>query len=89
MAATECLKEWGYTRFVIRASAADFELTIDQLKQLAAPVIVFVQPLGYKRFAVLRGIDRSGMWTPRTGGAPYVPHFRRVSSDAKLASKAA
>jgi hypothetical protein len=29
--ATECLKEWGYTRSVIRASAADFKLTIDQL----------------------------------------------------------
>ena len=38
--------------------AAGFKLTIDQLKQLAAPVIVFVQPLGYKHFAVLRGIDR-------------------------------
>jgi hypothetical protein len=43
---------------VIRASAAGFKLTTDQLKQLAAPVIVFVQPLGYKHFAVLRGIDR-------------------------------
>jgi uncharacterized protein len=38
--------------------AAGFKLTIEQLKQLAAPVIVFVQPLGYKHFAVLRGIDR-------------------------------
>lgn len=38
--------------------AAGFKLTIDQLQQLAAPVIVFVQPLGYKHFAVLRGIDR-------------------------------
>jgi predicted double-glycine peptidase len=38
--------------------AAGFKLTIDQLQQLAAPVIVFVQPLGYRHFAVLRGIDR-------------------------------
>jgi ABC-type bacteriocin/lantibiotic exporter with double-glycine peptidase domain len=28
------------------------------IKQLATSVIVFVQPLGYKHFAVLRGIDR-------------------------------
>jgi|RhiMethySRZTD1v2_1073278.scaffolds.fasta_scaffold136549_3 uncharacterized protein len=38
--------------------AAGFKLTIEQLKQLATPVIVFVQPLDYKHFAVLRGIDR-------------------------------
>ena len=37
--------------------AAGFKLTIEQLKQLATPVIVFVQPLDYKHFAVLRGID--------------------------------
>jgi uncharacterized protein len=38
--------------------AAGFTLTIEQLKLLAAPVIVFVQPRGYKHFAVLRGTDR-------------------------------
>jgi uncharacterized protein len=38
--------------------AAGFKLTIEQLMQLAAPVIVFVRPLGYAHFAVLRGIDR-------------------------------
>jgi predicted double-glycine peptidase len=38
--------------------AAGFKLSIEQLTQLAAPVIVFVQPLGYAHFAVLRGIDR-------------------------------
>jgi hypothetical protein len=38
--------------------AAGFKLTIEQLKQLAAPVLVFVEPRGYKHFAVLRGIDR-------------------------------
>lgn len=36
--------------------AAGFNVTIEQLKQLTAPVIVFVEPLGYKHFAVLRGI---------------------------------
>jgi len=38
--------------------AEGFKLTSEQLKRLATPVIVFVQPLGYKHFAVLRGIDR-------------------------------
>jgi uncharacterized protein len=38
--------------------AAGFKLTIEQLTQLAAPVLVFVEPLGYPHFAVLRGIDR-------------------------------
>jgi predicted double-glycine peptidase len=36
--------------------AAGFKLTIEQLRQLAAPVIVFVLPMGYHHFAVLRGI---------------------------------
>ena len=38
--------------------SSGFKLTIEQLMQLAAPVIVFIQPLGYVHFAVLRGIDR-------------------------------
>ena len=38
--------------------AAGYKLTIEQLTQLAAPVIVFIQPLGYPHFAVLRGVDR-------------------------------
>ena len=38
--------------------AAGFKLTSEQLKQLATPVIVFVQPFGYNHFSVLRGIDR-------------------------------
>jgi predicted double-glycine peptidase len=42
--------------------AAGFKLTIEQLTQLAAPVIVFVQPLGYPHFAVLRGIDRGRLF---------------------------
>ena len=42
--------------------AAGFKLTIEHLMQLAAPVIVFVQPLGYPHFAVLRGIDRGRVY---------------------------
>ena len=38
--------------------AAGFKLTSEQLKRLATPVIVFLQPFDYKHFAVLRGIDR-------------------------------
>ncbi len=37
--------------------AAGFRLSFEQLRQLAAPVIVFVKPLGYHHFAVLRGIE--------------------------------
>ena len=36
--------------------AAGFKLTASQLTRLAAPVLVFVEPLGYKHFAVLRGV---------------------------------
>jgi predicted double-glycine peptidase len=38
--------------------AAGFKLTVAQLPYLAAPVIVYVHPLGYQHFAVLRGVDR-------------------------------
>jgi uncharacterized protein len=38
--------------------AAGFKLTIEQLQQLAAPVLVFVEPQDYKHFAILRGMDR-------------------------------
>jgi predicted double-glycine peptidase len=37
--------------------AAGFKLTVEDLARLAAPVIVFIQPLGYKHFAVLRGVS--------------------------------
>jgi uncharacterized protein len=49
--------------------AAGFKLTIDQLKQLSAPVIVFVKPMGYHHFAVLRGIsdDRVYLADPGRG----------------------
>jgi uncharacterized protein len=42
--------------------AAGFKLTLTQLTRLTAPVIVFVQPEGYKHFAVLRGIDRGRVY---------------------------
>ena len=40
--------------------AAGFTITLPQLAQLKVPVIVLIQPLGYKHFAVIRGIDRGG-----------------------------
>ena len=60
------LKAWrGFSLLDLKHTAqakgyrsAGFKLTIEQLMQLAAPVIVFIQPLGYVHFAVLRGIDR-------------------------------
>ena len=42
--------------------AAGFELTIQQLAKLTAPVIVFIEPLGYKHFAVFRGVDRGRVY---------------------------
>lgn len=42
-------KEKGY-------DAAGFKLTLEQLQQLKAPVLVYVEPFGYHHFAVLRGI---------------------------------
>ncbi len=49
--------------------AAGFKLTIDQLPQLLAPVIVHVQPFGYYHFAVLRGVagDRVYLADPARG----------------------
>ena len=40
--------------------AAGFKVTLAQLTRLNAPVLVFIEPLGYKHFAVIRGIDKSG-----------------------------
>ena len=37
--------------------AAGFKLTPEQVTRLVAPVIVFVEPVGYKHFAVLRGVQ--------------------------------
>lgn len=49
--------------------AAGFRLTLEQLRQLTAPVIVYVHPLGYHHFAVLRGIagDRVFLADPDRG----------------------
>ncbi len=49
--------------------AAGFKLTLEQLKQLKAPVVVFVEPFGYHHFAVLRGIagDRVFLADPSRG----------------------
>ncbi len=49
--------------------AAGFKLTVDQLPQLLAPVIVHVQPFGYYHFAVLRGVagDRVYLADPGRG----------------------
>ena len=38
--------------------AAGFRLKIEDLARLTAPVLVFLEPMGYKHFAVVRGIDR-------------------------------
>jgi uncharacterized protein len=37
--------------------AAGFKLGVEDLARLAAPVIVFIEPLDYKHFAVLRGLS--------------------------------
>jgi hypothetical protein len=37
--------------------AAGFKLSPEQVTRLVAPVIVFVEPQGYKHFAVLRGVQ--------------------------------
>lgn len=42
--------------------AAGFKLTVNQLAQLAAPVIIFIEPFGYKHFAVYRGMDRGRVY---------------------------
>ncbi|MGH8615576.1 MAG: C39 family peptidase [Gammaproteobacteria bacterium] len=49
--------------------AAGFKLTVDQLPQLLAPVIVYVEPFGYHHFAVLRGVagDRVYLADPGRG----------------------
>ncbi len=49
--------------------AAGFKLSVDQLPQLLAPVIVHVRPFGYQHFAVLRGVagDRVYLADPARG----------------------
>ena len=49
--------------------AAGFKLSVDQLPQLLAPVIVHLRPFGYYHFAVLRGVagDRVYLADPGRG----------------------
>ncbi len=42
--------------------ASGFRLSVTQLAQVSAPVIVFLEPLDYKHFAVYRGIDRGRVY---------------------------
>jgi predicted double-glycine peptidase len=42
--------------------AAGYKLTMSQLAKVAAPLIVFVEPMGYKHFAVYRGFDRGRVY---------------------------
>lgn len=59
--------------------AAGFKLTIEQLRKLKAPVIVYVEPFGYHHFAVLRGIegDRVFLADPSRGNLRMsVAHFK-------------
>jgi len=51
------LLDLKYAAEALGYRAAGFKLTIADLPRLAAPVIVFVRPLGYEHFAVLRGIS--------------------------------
>lgn len=49
--------------------AGGFQLTLSELSQVAAPVIVFLEPMGYKHFAVYRGMkgDRVYLADPARG----------------------
>jgi predicted double-glycine peptidase len=42
--------------------AAGFRMAMSQLADVVAPVIVFVEPFGYKHFAVYRGFDRGRVY---------------------------
>jgi predicted double-glycine peptidase len=50
------LLDLKYAAEALGYQAAGFKLTVADLVKLAAPVIVFIRPLGYAHFAVLRGI---------------------------------
>lgn len=59
--------------------AAGFELKLDQLRQLVAPVLVYVHPFGYHHFAILRGIagDRVYLADPGRGNLRMsLAHFK-------------
>jgi uncharacterized protein len=63
------LLDLKYAAQALGYQAAGFKLTVDDLTKLAAPVIVFIQPLDYKHFAVLRGLsgDRVFLADPARG----------------------
>jgi len=56
-----------------------FRLAPDQLPRLGRPVIVFIRPLGYEHFAVLKGVrgDRAYLADPSQGNWT-LPLFRLV-----------
>lgn len=49
--------------------AAGFKLSVDQLRRLKAPALVYIRPLDYHHFAILRGIvgDRVYLADPSRG----------------------
>jgi uncharacterized protein len=57
-------------------NAAGFRLALEQLNLLAGPVIVFIEPRGYKHFAVLRGVrgDRVYLADPSRGNLRVPVH---------------
>ena len=61
--------------------AEGFRLQPQQLTQLAGPVIVYIQPRGYRHFAVLRGIvgDRVYLADPSLGNV-RMPMYRFLES---------
>jgi uncharacterized protein len=58
-------------------NAQGFRLTPEQLTMLDGPVIVFIEPRGYKHFAVLRGVqgDRAYLADPSRGNI-RMPAYR-------------
>ena len=42
--------------------AAGFQLTMSQLAQVTAPVIIYIEPFGYKHFAVYRGMKQDRIY---------------------------
>lgn len=42
--------------------AAGFKLTMSQLAQVTAPVIIYIEPFGYKHFAVYRGMKQDRIY---------------------------
>ena len=42
--------------------AAGYKVTMSQLAKVTAPIMVFLEPLGYKHFAVYRGMDQGRIY---------------------------